>query len=63
MDELAVECGLPLSQGRLEQAPIAYPIGAAIAGELKRVQFEHVLEVEELGNLARHLASFLSVSS
>jgi hypothetical protein len=54
---------LPLSQGRLEQAPIAYPIGAAIAGELKRVQFEHVLEVEELGNLARHLASFLSVSS
>jgi len=60
------ECGRTwpgLRQGRLQQPQVANAFGAAIAGDLKGVQLEHVLDVEELWRLGSHLASFLSVSS
>lgn len=63
MDERAIEGCLRLRERRLEQPAIANAVGAAIAGELERVQLEHVLVVEELGRVGCHFASFLSVSS
>lgn len=63
VDDHAIEGRLRLRKRRLEQPAIAHADSATIAGELERVQLEHVLDVEEPGRVGCHFASFLSVSS
>jgi len=61
--ELTGERRLRLRHGRFEQTAIAQARGAAISFELSGVQFEDVVDIEELGLVSAHFASLRIVES